>query len=77
MKKHHHMKATREYVRSKCFTGHIEDEAMYERVKNGEVDWKPHLKSQIGYYRIPATVFERLLELDRRCGDVALKDGDK
>lgn len=71
MKKHKHLKATREYHKANAFTGHIEDQEVYERVKNEEVDWKPHIKSQIAYYRVPADVFEYLLELDRNCSAAA------
>lgn len=46
-------------------TGYIQDEATYESVKNGELDWSDLNKAKITHYTIPASVFERLLELDR------------
>ena len=58
------LKAT--YDVRKCFTGHMEDEEMYNKVRDGELDWKPHVKAEITHYRVPAAVFERLLELDRK-----------
>ena len=47
----------------KSFTGHIEDEATYEKVKSGELSWKH--SENITHYKIPAEVFKRLLVLDK------------
>lgn len=47
------------------FVGTIKDEKMYEDVKNGNKDWKPHIKPQMTAVTIPAKVFYRLMELDK------------
>lgn len=50
------------------FTGQIYDEETYERVRDGEADWKPAVKAKITHMLIPAEVFYRLMELDRAAG---------
>lgn len=47
------------------FIGTISDEDIYEDVKNGNKDWKPHIKSKMTAITIPASVFYRLMELDK------------
>lgn len=49
----------------KGFNGIIADEQMYEDVKNGNKDWKPHTKADMVAVTIPAKVFYRLMELDK------------
>lgn len=46
--------------------GHINDEATYNKVRDGIADWKPHIKSKLTHVEIPMTVFNRLVELDRQ-----------
>lgn len=52
----------------KCVTGHIEDTQMYEDVKDGKKNWTDATYYRITHIRIPKETFERLLELDRKCG---------
>lgn len=53
------------------FVGYIADEETYDKVKNGVVDWKEHVKPSITEYKIPAAVFKRLLELDRQLNSLS------
>ena len=48
------------------FVGTLKDEQMYEDVKWGRRDWKPHVKRQMSAVTIPVDVFYRLLEMDRQ-----------
>lgn len=50
------------------FTGQIYDEETYERVKAGELDWRPAVKAKMTHMVIPAEVFYRLMELDKVTG---------
>lgn len=65
------------------FIGQIRDEEMYEDVKNGKKDWKPHVKSQMKAVTIPIEVFNRLLKMDRTIttipfeGEATLKGGER
>ncbi len=61
------------------FTGLIPNEDEYEAVKRGEKDWKAHLKSQMTRVQIPAALFYRLMELDKKehMKKPAAPDGDK
>lgn len=56
------------------YRGHMEDEETYTRVRNGEVDWKPHIKKKIKHYTVPANVFERLLALDRQVNGIVVEE---
>lgn len=47
------------------FIGQIINEAAYEGVKSGALDWKPHVKAKMDSVQIPAALFYRLMELDR------------
>lgn len=47
------------------FTARIDDEAVYQGIKSGRLAFEEHHKKDIRYYMIPASVFERLLEMDR------------
>ena len=50
------------------FIGQITDEAAYEGVKTGTLDWKPHVKANMESIQIPASLFYRLMELDKSTG---------
>ena len=47
------------------FTARIDSEAVYLGIKSGKLAFDEHHKKDIRYYMIPASVFERLLEMDR------------
>lgn len=47
------------------FIGQITDEAAYEGVKAGTLDWKPHVKAKMESIQIPVSLFYRLMELDK------------
>ena len=47
------------------FTARIDDEAVYQGIKSGKLVFEEHHKKDIRYYMIPASVFDRLLEMDR------------
>ena len=47
------------------FTARIDNEAVYLGIKSGKLGFKEEHKKDIRYYMIPASVFERLLEMDR------------
>lgn len=53
------------HERDRGFIGVIEDEAVYEGVKAGVLNWKPHIKAKLESIQIPAALFYRLMELDR------------
>lgn len=44
--------------------GVVPDEETYEKLKAGEVDWKPEHKSRIKEIRIPTELFFRLMVMD-------------
>jgi hypothetical protein len=50
------------------FVGQITDEAAYEGVKTGTLDWKPHVKAKMESIQIPVSLFYRLMELDKSAG---------
>lgn len=45
--------------------GLIDSEELYNKVRDGKVDWKPEQKANLKTMEIPISVFNRLLELDR------------
>ncbi len=47
------------------FTARIDNEAVYLGIKSGKLAFEEHHKKDIRYYMIPASVFDRLLEMDR------------
>lgn len=47
------------------FTGLITDRDIYEKVRNGENDWKDHVKNKMKYVKIPYELFLYLMELDK------------
>lgn len=61
MKPHNHLAARL----NQNWNGLIKTEEEYQKLKNGTIDWKPHIKDQIETVTIPASVFFRLLYLDR------------
>lgn len=50
------------------FIGQITDDAAYEGVKAGTLDWKPHVKAKMDSVQIPVSLFYRLMELDKSTG---------
>lgn len=50
------------------FIGQITDEAAYDGVKAGTLDWKPHVKAKMECIQIPVSLFYRLMELDKSAG---------
>jgi hypothetical protein len=46
------------------FKGLVPDIATYEKLKRGEVDWKPNTKAALKTVEIPFELFTRLMELD-------------
>ena len=62
------MKARLIQRKDRSFHAYIDNEATYEGVKSGKLKWDEHHKSKITHYLIPASVFERLLELDKGDG---------
>lgn len=58
---------------SGAFRGIIADEAMYEKVKAGERDWKPHIKEKLDEVIIPYKLFEYLMELDKETSNERTK----
>ena len=50
------------------FIGQITDVAAYEGVKDGTLDWKPHVKAKMESIQIPVSLFYRLMELDKSAG---------
>ena len=67
------MKARLIQNRNKTFHAYIETEEIYEGVKSEKLSWDEVKKSKITHYLVPASVFERLLELDRK-NDSMLKE---
>lgn len=57
------------------FEGLIESEAMYERLKNGEIDWKDHVKTKMKYVKIPYELLMKLMELDKNMTKCTLPGG--
>lgn len=47
------------------FEGLITSSKMYEKFKNGEADWKPHVKANMESITIPYDVFLRLVKMDK------------
>lgn len=52
-----------ESTKGKRYYGLMEDEAQYERVKNSELSYEK--SKRVTHYLVPASVFDRLLNLDR------------
>ena len=58
------------YLKTHCemegvFLGLIPDRDIYEKVKNGENDWKDHVKRHMKYVKIPYELFLYLMEIDK------------
>lgn len=47
------------------FEGRINNIEQYNRLKNGEVDWKPHVKNNLESITIPYELFTYFMELDK------------
>ena len=47
------------------FEGLIRSVEQYNRLKNGEVDWKPHVKNNLESITIPYELFTYFMELDK------------
>lgn len=67
------MKARLIQRKDSTFHAYIDNEVTYDGVKSGRLTWDEHHKSKITHYLIPASVFERLLELDKK-NDAAVKE---
>lgn len=52
-----------EKSKGQCYYGLMEDEAQYERVKNHDILYER--SKRVTHYLVPASVFDRLLKLDR------------
>lgn len=52
-----------ESTKGKRYYGLMEDEVQYERVKNADLDYEK--SKRVTHYLVPASVFDRLLNLDR------------
>lgn len=70
------MKARLIQNRNKTFHAYIDNEATYEGVKSGRLTWDEHKKSKITHYLIPASVFERLLALDKKNDSMTKEETD-
>ena len=71
------MKATnpRAHHNKNGFKGLIPDEVTYEKLKNGETDWKDHIKAQLKTVEIPYNLLIRLMELDKDMTKCTLPGG--
>lgn len=47
------------------FEGRINNIEQYNRLKNGEIDWKPHVKNNLERITIPYELFTYFMELDK------------
>ena len=47
------------------FRAYIENEEVYNGIKSGRLSFEDHHKRKISHYLVPASVFERLLALDK------------
>lgn len=47
------------------FEGLIQSVEQYNRLKNGEIDWKPHVKNNLESVTIPYELFTYFMELDK------------
>lgn len=47
------------------FEGLIQSVEQYNRLKNGEVNWKPHVKNNLESITIPYELFAYFMELDK------------
>lgn len=67
------MKARLIHRKDRGFYAEMTDEEMYNGVKSGKLHWDETQKSRITHYLVPASVFERLIELDKK-NDAAVKE---
>lgn len=66
MKKQHKIRAVHngKSGEKSGFIGLIPDEETYQKVKNGEADWKSNVKPRMTNIQIPKELFYRLMTLD-------------
>lgn len=57
------------------FEGLIQSVEQYNRLKNGEIDWKPHVKNNLESVTIPYELFSYFMELDKFCLQTCKKNG--
>ena len=55
------------------FTGIVKNDEVYEKLKNGETDWKDSVKNKIDQVTIPRDLFERLMKLDKAVDEACKK----
>lgn len=48
----------------KGWIGLIPDEATYQKLKSGEIEWPEHIEKQMSEVKIPLSLFLRLAALD-------------
>ena len=48
----------------KGWIGLIEDEAMYQKLKSGELEWPEHVEKKMTHVKIPLELFLRFAALD-------------
>lgn len=70
------MKARLIQQKDSNFHAYIDSETTYEGVKSGRLAFDEHNKSRISHYLIPASVFERLLELDKKNDSITKEETD-
>lgn len=70
------MKARLIQQKDRTFHAYIDNEVTYEGVKSGRLSFKDIHKSKITHCLIPASVFERLLELDKKNDSVVKEKND-
>lgn len=70
------MKARLIQSRDRGFHAHIDDEDTYEGVKSGKLRFEEYHKSRITHYVVPASVFERLLALDKKNDSITKEETD-
>lgn len=63
------------YGSERGFRGKVENETVYEQLKNGETDWKEHIKAKLQSVEIPYELFLRLMELDKNMTKCTLPGG--
>jgi hypothetical protein len=69
------MKARLIQRKDSTFHAYIDNEGIYAGLKSGRLAWDDHKKSQITHYVVPASIFERLLELDKK-NDTVTKEAE-
>jgi hypothetical protein len=57
--------------------GIVRDEEEYEKLKNGELDWRSHVKENMSQVTIPYSVFNRLMLLDKAVEEACKKEKEE